>query len=146
MTFAIDTHGLTRRFGRRVAVDTLTLQVPTGAICGLIGPNGAGKTTTIKLLMNLLKPTAGRARVLGADSRQLGANDFQHIGYVSENQRLPDWMTPAELLAYCRPLYPAWDNGLCARLQASLDLPPDAPLRTLSRGTRMKAALLASLA
>jgi ABC-2 type transport system ATP-binding protein len=146
MTHAIETSALTRRFGRLEAVNGLDLQVPAGSVFALIGPNGAGKTTTIKLLMNLVRPTSGRASVLGVDSSRLGARDFERIGYVSENQQLPDWMTSAQLLDYCRPLYPAWDEGLCRKLQSDLGLTQQAPLRTLSRGTRMKAALLSSLA
>ena len=146
MTIAIETADLARRFGRLEAVNGLNLQVPAGSIFALIGPNGAGKTTTIKLLMNLLRPTAGSARVLGIDSRRLQPQHLQRIGYVSENQRLPDWMTPGELFDYCRPLYPGWDDTLCRTLQDELGLTSDAPLRTLSRGTRMKAALLSSLA
>jgi ABC-2 type transport system ATP-binding protein len=143
---AIEAIDLSRRFRRLEAVDALNLQVPAGSIFGLVGPNGAGKTTTIKLLMNLLRPTRGSAVVLGTDSRRLAPRDLQRIGYVSENQRLPGWMTPAQLLAYCRPFYPTWDETLCRRLQTDLNLPLSARLRTLSRGTRMKTALLASLA
>ena len=146
MTNAIETVDLSRRFRRLDAVDALNLQVPSGSVFGLVGPNGAGKTTTIKLLMNLVRPTRGSASVLGTDSRHLAPRDLQRIGYVSENQRLPGWMTPASLLAYCRPFYPSWDETLCRKLQADLNLPSNARLRTLSRGTRMKAALLASLA
>jgi ABC-2 type transport system ATP-binding protein len=146
MATAIESVDLSRRFRRVEAVDALNLQVPAGSIFGLVGPNGAGKTTTIKLLMNLVRPTRGSAVVLGTDSRRLAPRDFQRIGYVSENQRLPGWMTPAGLLAYCRPFYPTWDDALCRKLQADLDLPLNARLRTMSRGTRMKTALLASLA
>jgi ABC-2 type transport system ATP-binding protein len=146
MTHAIETQGLARRFGRTEAVTDLTLQVPAGSIFALLGPNGAGKTTTLKLLMNLLKPTKGTATVLGADSRTLEAAQFQRIGYVSENQRLPEWMTPGELFDYCRPFYPTWDDELRRRLESDLALAARTPLGTLSRGTRMKAALLASLA
>ena len=146
MTCAIETRDLTRRFGRTEAVNGFTLQVPAGTIFALLGPNGAGKTTTLKLLMNLLRATRGTATVLGTDTRGLDARHFQRIGYVSENQRLPDWMTPRELFDYCRPFYPAWDEGLRRRLESDLALPSNARLRTLSRGTRMKAALLASLA
>ena len=146
MPDAIETRNLTRRFGRLDAVNGLTLAVPAGSIFALIGPNGAGKTTTIKLLMNLVRPTGGAASVLGTDSRRLAVRDFQRIGYVSENQHLPDWMTPAELLDYCRPLYPTWDRDFEKKLQADLGLTSRTPLRKLSRGTRMKAALLASLA
>jgi ABC-2 type transport system ATP-binding protein len=146
MTYAIETRGLTRRFGRPEAVKDLTLQVPAGSVFALLGPNGAGKTTTLKLLMNLLRPTRGTADVLGSDTRHLDAAHFQRIGYVSENQRLPDWMTPGELFDYCRPFYPGWDDELRRRLETDLALAAQTPLRTLSRGTRMKAALLASLA
>ena len=146
MMHAIETTNLARTFGRLEAVNGIDLGVPAGSVFALIGPNGAGKTTTIKLLMNLIRPTRGAARVLGTDSRRLGVTDFQRIGYVSENQRLPDWMSTDDLLDYCRPLYPAWNQSLCAKLRADLDLTSRAPLRRLSRGTRMKAALLASLA
>ena len=144
--YAIETERLTRRFGRLEAVDGLNLVVPAGSVFALVGPNGAGKTTAIKLMMNLLSATSGRATVLGTDSRAIGVREFQRIGYVSENQQLPDWMSPAALLDYCRPFYSSWDREFAGRLQRTLELHSDAPLRTLSRGTRMKAALLASLA
>jgi ABC-2 type transport system ATP-binding protein len=146
MRSAVETVDLTRRFRHTEAVDRLTLRVPSGSIFALIGPNGAGKTTTLKLLMNLLRPTRGSAQVLGVDSRRLGIRELQRIGYVSENQRLPDWMTPGQLLDYCRPFYPTWDDELRKTLQVKLGLAAATPLRTLSRGTRMKAALLSSLA
>jgi ABC-2 type transport system ATP-binding protein len=146
MAVAIETSELTRRFWRTEAVDRLTMQVPERSVFALIGPNGAGKTTTIKLLMNLLRPTRGSARVLDCDARALGVRELQRIGYVSENQRLPGWMTPGQLLDYCRPFYPSWDARLAQSLQASLGLTARTPIRTLSRGTRMKAALLVSLA
>jgi ABC-2 type transport system ATP-binding protein len=143
---AIATEGLTRRFGRLDAVDHLRLHVPAGSIFGLIGPNGAGKTTTLKLLMNIIRPTSGRAEVLGVDSQRLGPAEFARIGYVSENQRMPDWMTVRQLLAYCKPFYPAWDDRLSARLIEVMALPLDRKIRHLSRGMRMKAALVSSLA
>jgi ABC-2 type transport system ATP-binding protein len=147
MTAVIEAVNLTRRFGRLDAVDGLNLRVEAGNIFALIGPNGAGKTTTIKLLLNLLRPTRGHAFVLGTEAQKLGPRELSRIGYVSENQRLPDWMTPNQLIAYVRPFYPTWDDTLCRKLQHDLALTADdRPLRTLSRGTRMKAALLVSLA
>src|SRR5262249_2132011 len=102
--------------------------------------------TTIKVLVNLLRPTRGRARVLGCETRSLGQRERQRIGYISENQRLPGWMTAADLLAYCRPFYPTWDAGFARSLQDSLGLSAPQRIAAMSRGTRMKAALLSSLA
>jgi ABC-2 type transport system ATP-binding protein len=143
---AIETENLTRRFGRTEAVHELNLAVAEGSVTALLGANGAGKTTTLKLLMNLLRPTGGCARVLGVDSRRLGAAEFARIGYVSENQELPMWMTVGQLLDYCRPLYPTWDRDLEKSLLNQFDLSPAFRLKNLSRGMLMKAALLSSLA
>ena len=142
----IETIDLTRRFGRNEAVKHLNLRVAPGSLFALIGPNGAGKTTTLKLLMNLVRPTSGKAVVLGSEARNLGPAQWQRIGYVSENQKLPEWMTPDQLFDYCRPFYPTWEDGLRRQLQKQLELTSNTPLKTLSRGTRMKAALLSSLA
>ncbi len=102
---------LQKQFGKVHAIDGLSFTVPDGSVFGMIGPNGAGKTTTIKLLMNFLKPTAGCAEVLGMDSRKLGPADLTQIGYVSENQEMPEWMTIGYLLAYLKPFYPKWDDA-----------------------------------
>jgi len=142
----IETHGLTRRFGRMEAVHDLSLAVPEGSVFALLGPNGAGKTTTLKLLMNLLSPTGGRAQILGVDSRKLGERELAQIGYVSENQQLPVWMTVRQFIDYCRPFYPAWDRALEATLLKQFALPEERKLSQLSRGMLMKAALLSSLA
>ena len=144
--FAIETHSLRHRYGRTEALHDLTLTVPDGAIYALLGANGAGKTTTIKLLMNLLAPTSGSARVLGVDSRKLRERERARIGYVSENQQLPLWMTVRQLLDYCRPFYPTWDRHLEKHLLAKFALPPERKLKHLSRGMLMKASLLSSLA
>ncbi len=142
----IETNGLSRRYWRTEALRELTLAVPTGSVFALLGSNGAGKTTAIKVLMNLLPPTSGSATVLGVDSRRLGERERAQIGYVSENQKLPLWMTVRQLLDYCRPFYPTWDAALETRLLAQFDLPPDRKLKHLSRGMLMKAALLSTLA
>jgi ABC-2 type transport system ATP-binding protein len=142
----IETKGLSRSFLGTEALSGLDLSLPSGKVAALLGPNGAGKTTTIKLLMNLLTPSAGSARVLGVDSRRLGPTQFAQIGYVSENQQLPLWMTVQGLLDYCRPFYPTWDRVLERTLISQFDLPLDRKLRQLSRGMLMKAALLSSMA
>jgi len=146
MTSILKTNGLTRRFGKLTAVDGLDLSVPEGSIFAFLGPNGAGKTTTIKTMMNIIEPSAGSATVLNVVSTRLGPAEFARIGYVSENQEMPDWMTVRQFLDYCKPMYPDWDDGFCAHLLRQFALPLDQKLRSFSRGMRMKAALLSSLA
>jgi ABC-2 type transport system ATP-binding protein len=75
---AIETHGLSKHFGQRKAVDALTINVPVGTIAGFVGPNGAGKTTTIRMLLGLVRPTAGSASVLGKDI----AHPYAYLGRV----------------------------------------------------------------
>jgi ABC-2 type transport system ATP-binding protein len=146
MSMVIRTEELTKRFRRVKALDGLNLDVPPGAIYALVGPNGAGKTTAIKTLMNILRPTSGRAEVLEFDSRRLAGKAFTAIGYVSENQELPGWMSVDGYLEYLRPFYPTWDRELERELIEQFALPLDRKLRELSRGMRMKAALAGSLA
>jgi len=137
---------LVKRFRWVRGLDGLNLSVPEGSVFGLAGPNGAGKTTTLKILMNILHSNSGHAEVLGIDSRQLGPETLAQIGYVSENQELPDWMTVEYLFAYLKPFYPTWDDTRAAQLIHQFDLPLDRQLRHLSRGMRMKTALASSLA
>jgi ABC-2 type transport system ATP-binding protein len=146
MTDIICSQSLSKRFRRTVVLDGLDLQVPAGSIYGLVGPNGVGKTTTIKVLMNIFPPSGGSSEVLGVDSRRLGPRQFEQIGYVSENQELPDWMTVGYFLEYLAPFYPTWDHDLAAELVRQFQLPADRKLRHLSRGMKMKAALASSLA
>src|SRR4051812_25432539 len=114
---------LCKQFRGVNTLDDLTLEVQPGSIFGLVGPNGAGKTTTIKILMNMLQPTSGRAEVLGLDSRQLGPKQLENIGYVSENQEMPDWMTVRQIMDYLRPFYPTWDTQLADEILRQFDLP-----------------------
>lgn len=137
---------LSKRFRGVLAVDRLNLAVPEGAVYALVGVNGAGKTTTIKTLMNILRPSGGSAEVLGIDSRRISPREMQQIGYVSENQEMPEWMTVKYFLRYLKPFYPQWDDTLARDLVREFDLPPDRKLRHLSRGMKMKAALASSLA
>jgi ABC-2 type transport system ATP-binding protein len=142
----IQTEHLSKTFRNVEAVEDLTLSVPQGAVFALVGANGAGKTTTIKTLMNIYRPASGRAEVLGSDSRKLGPKQLAQIGYVSENQQLPDWMRVGYFLSYCKPFYPTWDDGLAANLIRQHELPLDSKLKALSRGMRVKASLVAALA
>jgi ABC-2 type transport system ATP-binding protein len=146
MNPTIRTKSLSKRFGRTVALDGVNLEVPQGAIYALVGANGAGKTTLIKLLMNILRPTTGSSEVLGLDSHQLTGKAFERIGYVSENQELPEGMTVGGMMNYFRGFYPTWDREIEAQLIRQFDLPLDRKLKNLSRGMKMKAAFASSLA
>jgi ABC-2 type transport system ATP-binding protein len=146
MNVTIQTRGLTKHFGRIVALNGVDLDVEEGSIYALVGPNGAGKTTFIKLLMNIFRPTSGEATVLGIPSRRLAGKQFNRIAYVSENQELPGWMTVADWMEYWRPFYPQWDRALEQQLVNQFDLPLKRRLKDLSRGMRMKAAFASSLA
>jgi ABC-2 type transport system ATP-binding protein len=141
----IQTSELHKTYGRHDALRGLNLSVPEGAALALIGANGAGKTTIIKVLMNILPPSAGMATVLGVDSRRLSRREFAQIGYVSENQNMPGRLTVTQYLAYLRPFYSDWDRELECSLLAQLRLPPDCKIRDLSHGMRMKMALACAL-
>ncbi len=142
----IRTLELTKKYARNEALHGLTLDVPEGSVMALLGPNGAGKSTAIKTVMNIIQPTSGRAEVLGVDSRRLEPAQLSRIAYVSENQQLPGWMTVGAFLAYCKPFYPEWSDADASELVKAYDLPLDRPLKALSRGMRVKAALASSLA
>jgi len=146
MTSAIRTHALVKRYRRLTALDGVALEVQEGAVYALVGQNGAGKTTAIKILMNLISATSGTAEVLGTDSRKIRGKSYAQIGYVSENQEIPEWMKVGALLGYLRPFYPTWDNSLEQSLVKQFDLPLDRKIKALSRGMKMKLALASALA
>jgi len=137
---------LSKKFRRVQALDRLNLEVPEGAIYALIGANGAGKTTAIKTMMNIHEPDSGSVEISGKDSRRLRGRDFEFIGYVSENQKMPEWMTVDYLMGYLKPFYPTWDDDAATGLIRKFGLPGDRKLSQLSRGMKMKAALASSLA
>jgi ABC-2 type transport system ATP-binding protein len=146
MNPVIAIESLSKRYGRLSVLERLSLEVDEGSVFGLIGSNGAGKTTTIKILMNILKADSGECRVLGVPSNRLGPAELEKIGYVSENQQMPGWMTVDYLLQYLKPFYPTWDSGYARELVEHFKLPRNRKLSQLSRGMWMKTALLSALA
>jgi ABC-2 type transport system ATP-binding protein len=143
---AIELTGVTRRFGKATAVDDLTLHIPRGTTFGLIGPNGAGKSTTIKMLLGMLRPDAGKVRVLGIDVFAEPRRMKERVGYVPEVPLLYRWMRVDEIIGFCRAFYPAWNDTECERLRRLFDLPPDRKVKHLSKGMTAKLALLLALA
>ena len=143
---SIQLHQLTKQYRRsQDAVRDLTLSIEPGTVFALMGRNGAGKTTTIQMLMDLLRPTGGEARLFGVPSPRLQPQHRERIGYVSENQDLPDWMQLGQFLEFLRPMYPGWHRPLEDHLVQLFAVPLDSRLSQLSRGQRMKAAFLGAL-
>ena len=143
---AIRTDKLTRRFGRKVAVDALDLHVPRGCVVALAGRNGAGKTTAIRMLLGLLRPTAGSATVLGLNPRKKDVAIRRRVGYVPETHHIYPWMTVGEVTWFCAPFYPTWSDARCKELLDRFDLDPEQKIKELSRGMVAKVALTLALA
>jgi len=133
------------------AVDDLSLFVPRGELFGFLGPNGAGKTTTIKMLVGLLTPTSGAARIGGFDLQKQGRDAKRLVGYVPDNPYLYDKLTGREFLAFIGDLYSMPAGAARARkaddLLALLELTGqgDQLIGGYSRGMRQKMALAAAL-
>ncbi len=135
----------TKRFGKVVAVDNLSLEVPEGSIFGLLGQNAAGKTTTIQTLLNLLQPTVGKLSVLGFDSARDSLEVRKRVGYLPEDPAYYGWMTVDEIIGFNAAFYSTWDDDLADKLLDQLGLPRDRKLRSLSRGMQAKVAFAFSL-
>jgi ABC-2 type transport system ATP-binding protein len=139
---AIVTEGLTKYYdGRRGVVD-VALEVRAGEVFGFLGPNGAGKTTTIRLLLDLIRPTAGRARVLGLDVREGSLEIRRRVGYLPGELALWERMTGAELLAFLGELRGGVDRRYVAELAERLDCDLSARIDSLSHGSKQKVALI----
>ncbi|GAB4225533.1 MAG: ABC transporter ATP-binding protein [Acidobacteriota bacterium] len=147
---AIRTEGLTRRFGDLVAVDRLDLEVPRGCFFGFLGPNGAGKSTTIAMLTGLLRPSAGRAEILGRDLAREPLAVKRSLGVVPEQLALFDRLTGPEYLAFVARMYGVPRREVrtrAAELLALMDL-DGAPRKLIvdySHGMKKKIALAAAL-
>ncbi len=121
MELAIETHGLTKRYGNQVAVNNLTLEVKPGEIFGFLGPNGAGKTTTLLMLLGLSEPTSGTARVCGHDPAREPLLVKRLVGYLPENVGFYEDMTAIQNLTYVASLNGIRDGGLRQRMEELLD-------------------------
>jgi ABC-2 type transport system ATP-binding protein len=142
----IETHDLAKSYGKFGALHGLNLSMPEGSVFALVGASGAGKTTTIKILLNMIAPSRGHARILGVDTRSIRPSVLTQIGYVSESQALPARLRVAQFFDFLRPCYPSWDMQLEQQLRTQLRLPPGRRISELSHGMRLKLALACALA
>jgi ABC-2 type transport system ATP-binding protein len=147
-TRAIQTYGLRKLFGGKVAVKSLTLEVQRGEVFGFLGPNGAGKSTSVKMLLGLVKPTSGEAMTLGLPAGAVPAR--KKIGFLPEHFRFYDWLSSAELLRLHGRLYGMGDLQLRKRVPELLEMVGlaahrDKRLRDFSKGMLQRIGLAQAL-
>jgi ABC-2 type transport system ATP-binding protein len=137
---------LTRRFGAKTALASVSFSISRGAVYGLVGENGAGKTTLIKHILGLLRAQSGSVRVFGLDPVADPVGVLLRIGYLSEERDLPGWMRVDELIRYTRAFYPGWDDAYAEELLNAFALDASATIGTLSKGEKARVGLLIALA
>lgn len=133
------------RGGVRALAD-VDLEVPAGTVYGLLGQNGAGKTTLIRILLDMIRPTEGAARILGFDCQDDGVEARAHVGYLPSSASYYSYMTGDDLFDFvARARRVPTDAALQSELVERLDLNPERAIRTLSRGNQQKVGLIAAL-
>jgi ABC-2 type transport system ATP-binding protein len=144
--WAVETHQLCKHYADLQAVNNLDLHVPKGAIYGFLGRNGAGKTTALRLMMGLLRATAGTATVLNLESLRDRVSIARRVGYVGEKKMLFESMTGNDLVRFNRAYFPNWSDDLTSRYARRMELPMDRKFKKLSLGNRAKLCLLLAIA
>jgi ABC-2 type transport system ATP-binding protein len=141
----VRTSGLTKRYGRTVALRDVDLEVRRGEVLGYLGPNGAGKTTTLRILMGFLRPTAGTAWIAGRDTWRDAAQVHRRVGYLAGEPALHDRLSGREHVHITARLRGHDDVGRALQVAERLDLDLDRPARQLSKGNRQKLAVVLAL-
>ena len=142
---AIEIEDLVVSYGRKRAVDGLSLTVPVGSVYGFLGPNGAGKTTTIKTLLGFRRPDGGRARVLGYDIVEKSIEVRARVGFASEVNSLYEGMTVPQICAFCRDVSRGWDQAPVDRYLGVFGVPAETKIRKLSKGQKAQLQLCLAL-
>lgn len=143
---AVHTRGLTKQYGKQLALSDVEVMVPEHGFYVLVGPNGAGKSTLLKLLLEIIHPTRGSVNVLGMDAMKEGARIRANVGYVSERgDDLYLWMKAEAALAFHRRYYPTWDAAYAADLLKRLQV-KNGKLSRMSKGEARRVQLIMALA
>lgn len=142
MTAVIETERLTKSYGSRRGLAGLDLEVTAGEVYGFLGPNGAGKSTTIRILLDLIRPTDGRASVLGAAPREAGAALRRRIGYLPGDFVVDGGQSSNELLTYLGSLRGRVPRERIGELADRLDLDLGVRIKSLSKGNRQKVGII----
>lgn len=139
--------GIRRSYQRGIEVlEGVSFSVEPGEVVGLVGRNGVGKTTLIRIAMGLLAPQQGTVRLFGLDPRRAPLEVKRRVGYVSEEQVLPDFLRVSEVLQLHRKLFPTWDRALEEDLLSRFELRVNARIKHLSKGQARQVALLCAIA
>ncbi len=144
-TPAIRTEGLTKRYGDVTALDHLDLEVSEGEVVGYLGPNGAGKTTTIRLLLGLLRPTAGRGEIFGLDCQKQPVEAHRRLAYVAGEANLWPSLTGLETLHLLGRIQGRVDERYRSELIDRFEFDPSKKVRAYSKGNRQKVILIGAL-
>jgi len=145
-TPVIDITGLTKSYGRERGIEDVSLQVEEGEIFGFIGPNGAGKSTTIRVLLNLLFPTAGNARIMGMDVVRDSKEIKYHTGYIPSDANAYSHMETGEFLRYCGRFFRSDGcEGRILELTELFEADSNRKISDLSMGNRKKISIIQSL-
>jgi ABC-2 type transport system ATP-binding protein len=144
--WAIQAHGLTRFFGRKCVVDSLSFRVPRGSVFAFIGRNGAGKTTTIRMILGLLEPTRGSSTILGCDSAALLPQTRARIGYMAEGHPVYAWMGVGQYARFQSGFYRHWNQATFAAVIDYFAMDPHTRAGDLSHGQRAGLHLAMTLA
>jgi ABC-2 type transport system ATP-binding protein len=129
----VDVSNLSRAFGDKRALDDVSFHAAEGRVYGLVGANGAGKTTLIKHLLGLLRAKSGSVRVFGLDPIRNLVDVLSRVGYLSEEQELPEWMRIDELMRYTQAYHRTWDASYARELLETFALDPTKKIKELSR-------------
>ena len=144
--YVIETRALSKRYGRKLALDNLDLRIPRGRIHAIVGANGAGKSTLFRILMGFMPPTSGEARILGKDSQQLTPADRARIGFVNAEHTLANWMRVSQVAAMQKHQYPRWNQQAYDGVIGHYHVLPEQKVGQLSRGERAGFNLALALA
>jgi ABC-2 type transport system ATP-binding protein len=125
--------GLTKRYGKSVAVDNISFEIPAGRIIGLIGPNGSGKTTTLKAMLGLV-PFEGELRVLGLDPRTQRDELMANVSFIADVAVLPRWLRVSEAVDFVAGVHPKFDRVKAERYLKNTKLTPKMKVKEMSKG------------
>lgn len=137
---------LSRKFGNKLALDNVSLEIPRGVVMGLVGLNGAGKTTLIKHILGLYRAQTGSVSVFGNDPTRDPVQVLSQVGCLTEEDTLPGWMKVWQILKFTSAFYPTWDEDYASELLETFKLDSQKRIKQMSKGQRARVGLTLALA